>query len=425
MAGAVTALFTVMAIHGVFVATGEYLTAFIGQYQGAGRPRRIGVVVWQGFYFSLGAGALVAALVPFVPALFGLAGHAPALLAAEIEYASVLMLGAWPVVLMATLSTFFAGRGQTRVILLVNVLATLVNVVLDWWWIFDHGGRRGYGVAGAAWATVVAQVVGASCYVALILRARYRREFGTLSGWRLDPALMLRLLRFGLPTGLQFSLEVLAFAIFLMLVGRIGAQQLSATAIAFNLNGLVFVPMLGLGVAVSAVVARHLGAERPDLAERSVWSALGISFVYMGACGLLYLGLPRLLLAPYAAGADPGAFAPVEELAIVLLRFVAFYSIFDMANLITAAGLKGAGDTTYPMTLTIGLSVVALLGPTWIACEVLGLGVFAAWWAATAYVLALGILMLRRFRAGRWKSLRLIEAPRRLAEDLAEAPERA
>jgi MATE family multidrug resistance protein len=119
---------------------------------------------------------------------------------------------------MATLATFFAGRGQTRVVLVVNVISTLADIVLDALWIFGRGGFPRWGVAGAAWSTVVAQALGAAIFIVLILRPASRRAYATLSGWRFDRALFLRLLRYGLPSGLQYSLEILAFAIFMMIV---------------------------------------------------------------------------------------------------------------------------------------------------------------------------------------------------------------
>lgn len=422
MAGAVTGLFSVWALVALFTGTGEYLTTFVAQYLGAGRPRRIGPAVWQGIYFSLGAGLLIAALAPLAGPAFDLAGHEPALRQHEVEYASVLMLGAFPTVLMATLASFFAGRGRTGPVLRVNVLATVVNVVLDYLWIFGRGGFPELGVAGAALATVTSQAVGAAVYLVLILEPEHRREYGTLAGWRLEPGLVARLVRFGMPTGLQYSLELAAFAVFLVIVGRIGPLELGASGIAFNLNMIVFMPTVGLGVAVSSLVGRYLGAERPEVAERAVGSALAMSFVYMGACGLVYvLGAP-LLLFPYAAGADPVTFARMAEIATVLLRFVAVYSIFDMLNLIHAAGLRGAGDTLYPMGLTLVLAWLAMLAPAWVGCVVLGAGVYFAWTMASLYVFLLGLLLWRRFRAGRWRTMRVIEPAPLGAETEAARP---
>src|SRR5262245_18466396 len=195
VAGAVTGLFTTMSLIGLFIGTGEFLTTFIAQYHGAKRPGRIGPAVWQGIYFAILSGLLVAALVPFAAPVFRAAGHPPDVMAAEITYSSILMKGALPTVLMVTLSTFFTGRGQTRLVLLVNVATTLVDTVLNYLWIFGKGGFPRMGVAGAAWSTIAAQALGAAIYLVLILRPAHRRDYGTLSGWRFEPALFGRLLR--------------------------------------------------------------------------------------------------------------------------------------------------------------------------------------------------------------------------------------
>jgi MATE family multidrug resistance protein len=422
MAGAVTGLFAVWALVALFTGTGEYLTTFVAQYFGAGRPARIGPAMWQGVYFSLAAGALIALLSPLAAPGFDLAGHDPALRRHEVAYARALMLGSFPVVLMATLSTFFAGRGETRVILHVNLLATLVNMVLDYLLIFGKAGLPELGVTGAALGTVLSQAAGAGVYLALMLQRRHRVAYATLAGFRPEPWLVARLVRFGMPTGLQYALEVAAFAVFMVIVGRIGTLELAASGIAFNLNMIVFFPMVGLAIAVSSLVGRYLGAERPELAERAVGSALAMSLVYMSLCGALYvLGAP-LLLAPYAAGADPATFPTVAAIATVLLRFVALYSIFDMLNLIHAAGLRGAGDTVHPMLLTFVLAWIVMLIPAGIGCLRLGAGVYFAWSMASLYVLLLGLLMRRRFRAGHWKALRVIEAAPALPETQGVGP---
>ncbi len=409
VAGAVTGMFITWAVIGLFTAVGEYVTTFVAQYHGARRPERIGSALWQGIYFALVAGVVMSSLAPLLRPVFDWAGHDPAVREHELRYASLLMHGGVAVVLMATLPSFFAGRGQTLVVLKVNVLATVVNIVLDYLWIFGHLGFPRAGVTGAAAGTIASQAFGALLYLWLILLPEHRRRFGTLSGWRFDRPLFGRLLRYGLPSGLHWSIEILAFGLFLVLVGRLGTLELAATGIAFNLNGLVFVPMLGLGVGVTSLVGRQLGAGRPELAERSTWSAIGVSFVYMTACGALYFLAAPLLLAPYRAGADAAAFAPLEAMTSVLLRFVAVYSIFDMLNVVCAAALRGAGDTSFAMWSSTFFSVFAMLLPTWLAATYFGGGVYTAWTMASAYVFCVGTLLFRRFRAGRWKLLRVIE----------------
>jgi len=408
MAGAVTGYFATIALVGLFAAVGEYVTAFVAQYLGAGRRERIGPAVWQGIYFAIASGLLVAALAPLAGAVFDAAGHPPELRAAEVAFARVLMHGAAFTILSATLASFFAGRGRTRVVLFVNVGVLVLNVALDWLWIFGRGGFPRAGVTGAARATIVSQAAACAIFLALMLRRRHRERYAT-SAWRLEPALFRRLLRFGFPAGLQLFAEIFAFSLFLGIVGRIGTDALAASGIAFNLNMIVYMPMLGLSMGVSSLVGRYVGAGRPELAERATFSAFKMSLVFMTCCGALYVFAPRLLLAPYAAGSDPARFAGIAATTTVLLRFIAFYSIFDMLNVVFAGGLKGAGDTRYPFLLTLALAVFALLIPAWVLCVRLGYGVLAAWSVATLYVALLGPLMMRRFLARGWQRLSLVE----------------
>ncbi len=408
VAGAMTGIFVTYGLIALFTGTGEYVTTFVAQYHGAGRDDRIGPALWQGVWFALLAGAFCAALSPLAGPLFVFVGHPPAVQDAEITFATILLRGSAAPILMATLSSFFAGRGQTRAVLAANAIATTVTIVLDWAWIFGNAGFPRWGVAGAAWATVCSQVVGCLFYALLIGQPHFRRTFHT-GRWRLEPELFRRLVRYGLRSGLHLSAEVFAFAGFMLIVGRLGTVALAATSIAFNLNMLVFMPMAGLSLGVSSLVGRYLGANRPEIAERTTWSALSASMVYMTACGSLYLGAPGLLLGPYASGADAHAFPEVAAVATVLLRFVAIYSIFDMMNVIFAAALKGAGDTAFPLRASLFAGMFAMLAPATVLCLLMGYGVYTAWSCAAAYILLVGVLMMWRFHQGGWKGMRVIE----------------
>jgi MATE family multidrug resistance protein len=133
----------------------------------------------------------------------------------------------------------------------------------------------------------------------------------------------------------------------------------------------------------------------------------------MGTVALLYVLTPDWFLAPYAAGAEAERFEGIRRLAVVLLRFVALYSIFDVLSIVYAAALRGAGDTRFVMFMIAGLSGGVLIVPTYLAVEHFGAGILTGWVIATAYVSLLGVAFYLRFRAGQWKRMRVIEeAPR-------------
>ncbi|MDP6037534.1 MAG: MATE family efflux transporter, partial [Candidatus Latescibacteria bacterium] len=252
-----------------FLGTAGYVNTFVAQYYGAKRFERVGAAVWQGIYFSAISGILMVFLVPLAEPMFVLAGHDSEVRALEVVYFRILITWIWAVFLMSTISTFFSGRGDTWTVMWVNVTAVLINIVLDYVWVFGYWGFPEWGIRGAAWATVVAEVFGCLVFFVLMLRKKFRVRYHTLNGWRFNWTLFKRLLRFGMPNGFQFMIEIFAFTLFILLVGRLGRVELAAATVTFNINTLAFVPMLGVGIAVSTLVGQYLGEDRPDPAERS------------------------------------------------------------------------------------------------------------------------------------------------------------
>ena len=391
------------------VGIAEYTTTFIAHYAGAKRPDRIGPATWQGIWFASFAALLMAALANLAPSIFALAGHPTILREQESRYAQIILLGSFPIILMPALASFFAGRGETRVVLYVNLATAAVNVVLDCLWIFGRLGFPAGGIAGAALATVASNMIGAGVFFALMLRRRFRIDFGTLSGYALDRRLFWRLLRYGLPVGFHITIGMLGLSLFTLIVGRLGTTELAATGIAFSLNGLVFLPMAGLGTGVMALVGRYQGCGDPELAERVVWTAFELSLVYLTIWVVAYVMLPYLLIKPFAIGADPATFDPVASTIVVLLRFIAAFSLFDMMNAIFGAGLRGAGDTTFPFVVEVVGSWVLLLIPTYVACVHFNRGLMTAWSFASLDFVAIGLALFIRHGSGRWRELRVID----------------
>ena len=392
-----------------FIGTAVYVSTFVAQYVGARRSERVGPAVWQGIYFGMVAGVFLIGLMPLAETLFRWVGHDPAIRSLETAYFRISCL-AGPTIVGPALAGFFTGRGKTMVVMWVNFASTGLNIGLDYAWIFGNWGFPEWGIEGAAAATVVARYSTLVFYFVLFALPRFRKTYNTLSGWRPDRDLFGRLVRFGVPNGVQFMLEILGFSMFILLVGRLGEIPLAACNLAFNINTLAFLPMIGLGIAVSTMVGRYLGQDRPDLAERSVWSAVQLVVLYMGSMALGYVLVPDLFISPFASRADPVTFGPVRELALVLLRFVAVYCVFDGLYIVFSAGIKGAGDTRFVMVTVAGLAWLIMVVPTYIACVVYGKGLFVAWIFVTTYIVLAGGVFYLRFRGGKWKSMRVIEA---------------
>jgi MATE family multidrug resistance protein len=387
--------------------TANYVTAFVAQYVGAGRPRRVGPAIWQALYFSVGGGLAFLLLLPLADSLVGLASHGPEVQALEATFFRCLCFAALPMLIVSAASSFFAGRGDSWTVLFINGCGLAVNAVLDYAWIFGHWGFPAWGIAGAGWATVVGAATSAVVALVLLLRPQFRATYATLSGWRFEPELFGRLLRFGLPNGLLWMVDGLAFMAFILIVGRLGTVELAATNIAFAINTVAVLPMLGVGQAVEILVGQRLGQDRPDVAEQSTWNGFWLAWFFMSVVAGSYAVVPEPLL--YFFRNTDAQWPLVAASVPVLLRFVAVYSLFDSMNLIFSFALRGAGDTRFVTVLSVVLAWPLMVLPTWAAWHY-GWGLYWAWSFASAYVIALGLTFLSRFRYGKWKSMRVIEA---------------
>ena len=205
-------------------------------------------------------------------------GHTAALQALEVSYLRCLCFAALPMLIMAAVNGFFSGRGRTWTVLVVEAFGTAVNVALALVLIFGRLGFPELGIKGAGMATAIGSAASALLALVLLLRPEYRVEFNTLRGWRPERILFNRLMVYGGPAGLQVCLDVLVFHVFVQLVGRLGEAATGATTLTVRLNMVAFLPMLGMGQAVSILVGQRLGANRADLAQRSVFTAPQVGF---------------------------------------------------------------------------------------------------------------------------------------------------
>lgn len=393
---------------GFLQVTAGYTSTFVAQYTGAGRPQRVGPAVWQGIHFALLAGAAFLVMVPAAPWLIRVGEHSPELQALETTYLRCLAFAGMPMLVMSAINGFFSGQGRTWIVLAIEAAGTAVNVLLALGLIFGQFGLPEMGIEGAGWATVAGSWASALLAIALFLGPAYRSEFATLSGWRPERDLFGRLMRFGAPAGMQMFLDVLVWNLFMQLIGRLGDAAMGATTLTVRLNMVALLPMLGLGQAICVLVGQRLGANRPDLAEKSTYVGLRWMLGYMLLVAVVYLGFPHALVSIFQSEVRAEDFAEVAAIVPSLMICVAIYSIADALNLTFAFALRGAGDTRFVSLLTFSLAWPIMVLPTlYVVHE--GMSLYWPWGFATAYIIAMAFCFFLRFRNGKWKSMRVIE----------------
>jgi MATE family multidrug resistance protein len=330
----------------------------------------------------------------------------------EVQYFQIVSLCAPALLISQSASSFYSGRGQTWVLMIVDSATAIGEIFLDYAWIFGHFGFPEWGLAGAAWTTVLGMWFKAIVYLVLPLQRRHRQRYGTVAGIRWDTDLVRRIMYFGWPSGFQMLLDVTGFTVFIFMVGDLGTVAKQATSLAFSISSLAFMPIYGLHIAVSVLVGERLGENRDDLAARATTTTLQISWIYMFLVSLLYAVLPGLFLTGFFRdGAATSAHqAEVRDLTATLLLFVAAYNLLDATQMVLIGTLKGAGDTQFLLRVSLVLAI--LLGSfSYLSVDVWNLNVYGCWMLVVFWCLLAAVTYLIRYRQGKWRTMRVIEQP--------------
>lgn len=396
-----------------FIGVCLYVNTFVAQYDGSRQKKQIGCAVWQGLYFAFFSGIIVMMLSCLSEHIINAVGHSEALRHYEISYFRILCYAGLPLLLNHTFSCFYTGRTKTKTVMCVNVISTLINVFLDYCMIFGNFGFPSMGVSGAAWATFSCLSFQTLIYIILFLQAENRKNYNTLAGWRFDYKIFKRLMKFGSPAGVQQLLEILGFAFFMIFLGKIDDNALAASSIAINISNIGWMPICGISCAVSSLVGRALGQDKPRIAVRSTWSAIYIGIVYLSIMAACYITMPDILMYPFAHRADPQQLAAIAPTVKNLLLFLAVFCMFDAYHAIFSAALRGAGDTRFVMLTGVLGNWILMILPSWLLMVFMD-GFNRIYWLWTSMLvcfLSLAVLLFFRFMGGKWKKMRVIDMP--------------
>jgi len=218
------------------------------------------------------------------------------------------------------------------------------------------------------------------------------------------------MLRFGLPSGLNWSFEFFAILLFInVVIASLGTASLAALMAVFQINSVSFMPAFGLGSAGAILVGQSIGAGRKREVPGVVRLTFLTSAVWMGIAGLVYVSIPALLLAPFVPDQGPGS--AFMRAGVAMLFLSAFWQIFDAAGITLGEALRAAGDTAYPMWSRIALAWGVFLPGSWLTARYLGGTERAAVGWFIAYLALLAIILWFRFRSGAWRRIKLVEEP--------------
>ncbi len=367
--------------------------------------------LWLGVILAF---ALMVPCIAFAHGLASIFRLEPATTALTATYIRWVSLSALPFGVAMVIATALRSAGDTRTPLGIGGAAALVNIAGLWLFVGGGLGIHPLGVAGAALANTLGAAT--ACTLSFALWRRNQLAIGVAPpGDDFDAARIRRLLRIGLPAGLEGLGFQVGFAGFIIIIAAYGDAANAAYQIGVQLLSISFLVGQAFSIASSTLVGQHLGAEDPDGAERSGWRAMTLAIAVMVVFGGLIIAAAEPLARFMSRDAE------VVRLTVVFIWVLGSVQALMAIEFTIGGALRGAGDTRFPLfTVLAGITFGRLAFSALFAF--LGLGIEWIYAALIVDYIIKGVLFLGRFRTGRWKTI--LRPEREETEILGDAPER-
>lgn len=285
------------------------------------------------------------------------------------------------------------GLGDSRTPMRVSLAGNVLNALLAWALIHGALGLPALGVRGAGYATALVETLNASV---LLLRLHRESAQGPRSKLGLLAALK-EVCGLGVPTGLQFGVETLAFTAFTAVLGGMGAVQMAANQVALSILRVSFLPGIAVSEAASVLVGKALGRRRLPEADAVTASALRVAITFMCACGVVFALVGEHIAASFTT--DREVVAVVRR----LLLAAAVFQLGDAVNIVLRGALRGARDVRAVMVIGVVVVWVTLPGAAWLFGKHYGLGALGAWLGFIAETALASALLAWRWLRGSWR----------------------
>jgi putative MATE family efflux protein len=381
------------------------MSVLVARFAGAGEAEKVDRAVYQAFLAAMGMSILVIAPLGYVlsPTLLDLVNAAPEVKTQALPFLRIMFLTSSGMLIFYMLSGALRSAGDARTPMILGVVMTVLNLVLNVVLISGLGPIPAFGTAGSAMGTAIASGAVAIYAVVKLWGGKWVVSFPRKQGFGPDWAIIRSLFRFGLPAGIQGIAMNVGGVLMLAFIGSLATSAAAQAAFAVSysqLFSLITWTSVGLMGAAAVVAGQNLGASQADRAEQAVHVAARIGLAFAAFIGALFLFLPRQLLAGFGMN-DP----LVVEIGTQLLRILSVSGLFIAVALTYTGGLQGTGDTKSPLYISIVSQVILPLGICFVIQRVATLEAIHIWIAILVGHAARCGLSVLRFRQGKWRGI--------------------
>jgi len=297
---------------------------------------------------------------------------------------------------------FFFGIGKTKIFMYSGILANLLNIIFNYFFIYGGFGVKGMGLAGAGLGSTLATICDAIFYFGVSLLPIYKNKFHYFRRFRFVKEIALRIIKISLPVSLQNIFILIGFLSFIAITGLIGIIEQAASNVIFSALLISLLPCFGFGIAVQTLVGNTLGGGNIKLAKHYGFETSKIASVYTVIIGIIFFLFPRAVL--FLTTNDQ----QVIETAVPALRIAAFGQIFYSVGVVLANGLQAVGKTLFVMLAEVIANWFVFVPIAYLLGVVFELGIIGAWSALPFYVILYAIVILIKFKFGRWESYKKV-----------------
>ncbi len=371
---------------------------------------------WYGLGIAAVAAVIALATIPLIHSIIGVFGFSAAVKGFMGDYMAIRLLALGGIIGIEVIGNWYGGLGNTRLHMAAGLLAMVLNVFLNWVLIYGNLGAPALGVEGAAWASTIASWV-AFAFLAFVFWKRWWIEdFADADHLGLNKRELGRMLRFGLPNGLNWFLEFSAFILFMnVVVAHLGTTVIAAMMVVFNINSVSFMPAFGLSSAGAILVGQAIGSDERDSVAGILKRTVAVAAVWQGTVGLFYIAIPSILMGWFAPE-GPSA-QEMIEIGAVMLMISAAWQLFDSLGMAVSEALRAAGDTAWCLYARLVVAWVLFVPGSTLTIFVFGGGHISAMIWLVIYLGVLSLAFLWRFRKGAWRNIDLTGVEKSLMPD--------
>jgi putative MATE family efflux protein len=381
------------------------MSVLVARFAGAGDEEAVDRTVYQGFLTAIGISLFVMAPVGWfaTPWLLDLVNAAPAVKAEALPFLRIMFLCSSGMMVFFMLGGALRSAGDARTPMVIGIVATVLNLVLNVVFIRGLGPIPAFGTAGSAMGTVIAMGLVAIYALWRLWGGGWVVKFPRHRGLGPDWTIIRSLFRFGLPAGVQGIAMNVGGVLMLAVIGSLAQSAAAQAAFAVSysqLFSLITWTSVGLMGAAATVAGQNLGAAQPERAEAAVHVAARFGLVGAALIGASFLLVPQQLLALF------GMHEPiVVGIGTQLLRVLSLSGLFVTVALTYTGGLQGTGDTKSPLYISIVSQLVLPLGICVVIQQLGTLEPLHVWVAILLGHATRCALSVLRFNQGKWRGI--------------------